>query len=270
MYAGGAGAAAGQFAAPHGLAYDRAVAVYVADTGNDRIQKFSSSGNLLGMIDGSAAGEGKFAAPTGVTVTSTGSIVVAAGARLVALDAVGRFDHELTAPEIASPGWIDVAVDGDDTVFALDAASGRVAVFRPDGSGATFGGTGSGDGQLLNPTGLAVRSGTIAVADAGNARIAVFDAAGAFLEAISVAEWVGAEVPEADVAIDESGTIWASSPATNAVLIYRPDGTFARTISSPGAELLDRPSGLALRPGGWLFVANAGGNRISLLGFINP
>jgi DNA-binding beta-propeller fold protein YncE len=244
--------------------------VYVADTGNDRIQKFSSSGNLLGTIDGSAAGEGQFAAPTGVAVTSTGSVVIAAGARLVVLDEAGHFDRELIAPEIASPGWVDVAVDGDDTVFALDAVSGRIAVFRPDGSSSTFGGTGSGDGQLLNPTGLAVRNATIAVADAGSARIAVFDAAGAFLEAIPVAEWVGAEVLEADVAIDESGTIWASSPATNAVLIYRPDGTFSRTISSVGAELLDRPSGLALRPGGWLFVANAGGNRVSLLGFINP
>jgi hypothetical protein len=72
------------------------------------------------------------------------------------------------------------------------------------------------------------------------------------------------------VALDESGTIWASSPATNAVLVYRPDGSFARPLSSPGAELLDRPSGLALRPGGWLFVAGAGGNRVSLLGLIQP
>jgi DNA-binding beta-propeller fold protein YncE len=108
------------------------------------------------------------------------------------------------------------------------------------------------------------------VADTGRARIAVFDAAGTFLRAIPVPEWTGVDVPEADVALDENGTVWATSPATNAVLVYRPDGTFARAIASPGAELLDRPSGLALRPGGWLFVANASGNRVSLLSFINP
>jgi len=269
MYVGGSGSAAGQFARPRGLAYDRAGIVYVADTGNDRIQTFSSSGNLLATFDGAAAGEGQFAAPTGVAVTSTGSVVVAAGARLLVLAPAGAFERELTTTDLASPDWIDVAVDLDDSVYALDAASGRIAVFRTDGTGATFGDA-VADGPLSGPTGLAVRNGTVAVADPGNARIAVFDAAGALIRAIPVAEWLGVEVPEADVAIDDGGTIWASSPATNAVLIYRPDGTFARTISSPGAELLDRPSGLARRPGGWLFVANAGGNRVSLLGVINP
>jgi hypothetical protein len=270
MYAGGPGAAPGQFAGPRGLAYDRAGAVYVADPGNDRIQKFSSSGNLLAVFDGSAAGDAGFTAPTGVAVTSTGSIVVASGARLVTLDDAGTIFGELAATGFEAPDWVDVAVDIDDTIYALDAASGRIAVFRPDGTTTIIDGGGTADGPLVDPTGLAVRNGRIAVADAGNARIVVFDTAGAFVATIPVAEWLGVDVPEADVALDESGTIWASSPATNAVLVYRPDGSFARPLSSPGAELLDRPSGLALRPGGWLFVAGAGGNRVSLLGLIQP
>jgi hypothetical protein len=36
-------------------------------------------------------------------------------------------------------------------------------------------------------------------------------------------------------------------PGDQRGLVYRPDSTFARPITSPGAELLDRPSGLALR-----------------------
>lgn len=269
MYTGGAGAAPGQFAAPRGVAYDRTGSLYVADTGNDRIQAFSSSGNLLRVFDGAAARGGEFAAPTGVAVTSTGSMVVAAGTRLVVLDAAGVFERELAAPDITAPAWVDVAIDGDDSVYALDAESGRVAAFRSDGTIATFGDT-PGDGPLANPTGLAVRNGSIAVADPGRGRIALFDAAGAFLRAIPVPEWSGVDVPESDVALDEGGTVWASSPATNAVLVYRPDGTFAGAIPSPGTELLDRPSGIALRPGGWLFAANAGGNRVSLLGTIYP
>jgi len=274
MYAAGPGSAPGQFAAPRGIALDRAGLVYVADTGNDRIQAFSSDGNLLGTFDGGEAGAGRFDGPTGVAITSSGSIVVAAGSRLVVLDASGRFDRELTVPDLPSPAWVDVAVDRDETVYALDAAGGRVVRFAPDGSVTTFGGPGVGDGQLQGPSGLAVRNGTVVVADTGNARIELFDTAGTFLEAIPVAEWVdpapdAADIAGADVAIDDGDTIWASSPATNSVIAYRPDGTLAGTLAVDGAGL-DRPSGLALRPGGSLFVVNTGGHRVSQLGSIYP
>ena len=134
----------------------------------------------------------------------------------------------------------------------------------------SFGSPGADDGQLQDPSGLAVRNETVVVADSGNARIQLFDVEGTFLEAMPVSEWEGLAAPQADVAIDDGGTVWASSPATNAVIVYRSDGTVARAIAPEGDEQLDRPSGLALRPGGFLFVANAAGNRVSLLGSINP
>jgi DNA-binding beta-propeller fold protein YncE len=122
---------------------------------------------------------------------------------------------------------------------------------------------------LQAPSGLAVVDGTIAVADAGNARIELFDADGTFLEAIPVAQWAELAAPEADVAMDAGGTIWASSPATNEILVFRPDGSLAGNLVGDG-DGLDRPLGLALWPGGLLFVASSGGNRISLLTAINP
>ena len=270
MYVGGTGAGAGQFAAPGGLALDRSGAVYVADTGNHRIQKFSSSGNLIASFDLSAIGETGLDGPTGVAVTSTGSIVVAAGDRLVVLDPAGQFDRELTVADLPSPHWIDVAIDRNDAIYADDAVNGRVVKFGLDGSSLAFGSPGSADGQLLNPGGLAAGNGTVAVADIGNGRIELFDATGNFLRTMPVADWAGVPSPEADVAIDDVGAVWASSPATNLVLVYLPDGTFARPLAPSGDGPLDRPAGLALRPGGYLFVANAGGNRVSLLGSIGP
>ncbi|WP_458434119.1 6-bladed beta-propeller, partial [Pseudomonas aeruginosa] len=45
---GGAGATAGKFNSPAGIAIDRATGnIYVADSGNSRIQKFNSSGTYL-------------------------------------------------------------------------------------------------------------------------------------------------------------------------------------------------------------------------------
>ena len=230
MYVGGSGSAPGLFEAPRGLALDRAWAIYVADTGNDRVQKFSSSGNLLDSYDGSGSGAGRSDGPTGVAVMSNGSIVVAAGSRLLVSDSTGRFERELMAHDLPAPRWVDVAIDRDDSVYALDAANGRVVRFAPDGAIVPFGSAGAGDGQLQDPTGLAVLDGTVVVADAGNARIQLFDAEGNDLGVIPVAEWEGLAAPEADVAIDDAGTVWASSPATNAILVYRPDNTLAGTL----------------------------------------
>ncbi len=270
MYVGGPGTEPGLFDGPSGLAVDRSGTIYVADTGNDRIQLFSSSGNLLGTLDGSAAGLGQFRGPTGVAVDPNGFIHVAANDRLLVFDSAGGFDRELSVPGLPSPRWADVAIDRDGTVYALDAADGLVARFAADGSITTFGSLGSGDGQLQDPSGLAVRDGTLAVADPGNGRIALFDDQGEFIENLPVAEWAATEAPGADLAIGDDGTIWASSPATNSIVVYRPDGTLAGSLVPGDADMLDGPTGLALRPGGALFVANAGGNRITLLTQTRP
>jgi sugar lactone lactonase YvrE len=269
MYTGGFGTAAGQFTFPRGLAVDRAAAVYVADTGNDRIQKFSSDGNLLGTFGGVDTGV-DVSGPTGVAITSGGSIVIAAGGRLVVLDSSGQLERELTAPQVASPTWVDVAVDRDDTVYALDAANGLVARFAGDGSVAVFGGSGADDGQLANPTGIDARDGQVVVADPGNARIVRFDGQGGFVSTAPVPEWQGVAVSEADVAVAGDGTVWASSPTTNSIIVYRADDTLAGVLTPGDPQPLDRPSGIAWLTGGRLFVANAGGNRISLLTSINP
>ena len=108
------------------------------------------------------------------------------------------------------------------------------------------------------------------MADAGNARIVEFDTNGAFQGSRPVQDWEGGTGDLADVAINDSGTIWASSPATNSIAVYAPDGTIAGSLTRGAADELDQPSGLALQPGGALFVSNLGSNRITLLTQPNP
>jgi hypothetical protein len=51
--------------------------VYVADSGNDRIQKFNSEGNCITSWGSCGTGEGEFNDPNGIAVDSSGNVFVA-------------------------------------------------------------------------------------------------------------------------------------------------------------------------------------------------
>ena len=60
---GGGSGADGQFNNPTGVAADGAGNVYIADTWNDRVEKFDPSGRFLAKWGGTGNGDGQFQAP---------------------------------------------------------------------------------------------------------------------------------------------------------------------------------------------------------------
>jgi DNA-binding beta-propeller fold protein YncE len=71
------GAAPGQFLGPWGVALDAQGNVYVADYGNDRIQKLSSSGQPLAQWGTKGAALGQFFRPEGIALDAQGNLYVA-------------------------------------------------------------------------------------------------------------------------------------------------------------------------------------------------
>jgi DNA-binding beta-propeller fold protein YncE len=67
----------GQFYLPFGIATDKAGNVFVADTFNNRIQKFSPRGVFLGQWGKTGSGKGRFRAPQDLAVDSKGRVYVA-------------------------------------------------------------------------------------------------------------------------------------------------------------------------------------------------
>jgi len=272
MYTGGRGGGDGQFDKPSGIAYARDGTVLVADTGNDRIERFSSDGNLVGTIGDAGSGRERLSRPTGVAVDARGHVYVAdsAGGRLVEFDEHGalagaRLDRDAGLVEPA-----DVATDDRDRVFLLDGGAGKVVRLQSDGTVTSWGGVGAEDGFLRDPTGLAVYGDHVVVADAGNARVVVFSTDGTFERSWPVPEWKDLNGGRPDVTADRNGTIWLSSPATNSMLVQHSDGSEVGKLEPRDADKLDGPAGLALAPGGAMFVVNRAGDRISLLTQINP
>src|SRR5437667_171515 len=90
---GSAGAGNGQFNYPSGVATDGSGNVYVADTYNNRIQKFDRNGTFLTTWGSAGAGNGQFDFPYGVATDGSGNVYVAdtGNNRIQKFDANGTF-----------------------------------------------------------------------------------------------------------------------------------------------------------------------------------
>ncbi len=74
---GSQGLGNGQFNTPYGIATDRHENVYVADTGNNRIQKFDNQGNFITKWGSQGSGNGQFNVPYGIAVDNYCNVFVA-------------------------------------------------------------------------------------------------------------------------------------------------------------------------------------------------
>ena len=73
---GGFGTGNGQFIGQLGVAVDPSGNVYVADSGNNRIQKFSGTGTYLAQWGNAGSGNGQFDGPEAIAVSPAGDVYV--------------------------------------------------------------------------------------------------------------------------------------------------------------------------------------------------
>src|SRR5215831_6638944 len=70
------GAGNGQFYGPYDVAVDAGGNVYVVDSGNERIQKFTSTGTYITKWGTEGSGDGEFFQPSGIAVDASGYVYV--------------------------------------------------------------------------------------------------------------------------------------------------------------------------------------------------
>ena len=130
----------GQFNRPAGVAVDTGEHVYVADTLNHRVQKFTAAGRFVTQWGAHGSAEGQLDHPWGIDVDSQRGYVYVSDWRN---DRIQRFD--LDGHFLASfgrrgdgPGEFDrpagVAVDREGNVAVADWGNDRVQVLAPDGT----------------------------------------------------------------------------------------------------------------------------------------
>lgn len=269
-FEGGHGTGRGQFDSPRGIAIDSAGNIFVADTNNGRIEKFSPSGVFIISIGTKGKGRGQFGEPNGLAIDRAGNIYVAEASnhRVQKLAADGRSIDEW-APGLYGPRRI--AIGPDDSIYVVDQGRTRIVKLSPDGRVlTTWGSGGNGDGQFADHTSVAVDpvSNKIYVADPINRRIQVFDSDGNFLTKWFVPEW-GQPTGFEDLAIDsQRGRLYASSANINAILVFDLQGNMIGTLTAKPPDKLNSPSALALAKDK-LFVLNSGSAQVSMIDLQN-
>ena len=268
-FEGGHGKGRGQFDSPRGIAIDAAGNIFVADTGNGRIEKFLPNGTFLRTIGVKGTGYGQLGEPNGIAIDQVGDIYAADASKhcIEKLAPDGTSIAEWKGPPPGFYGPRRIAIGPDDSIYVVDQGRTRIVKFSLDGQLlASWGSGGSGDGQFNDPTSIAVDSkmNTVYVADPRNKRIQLFDSNGRFLADWLIPEW-GRPYGFEDVAIDSQGSrLYASSANMNTILVFDLQGNRLGSLTPPPPDKLEGPSAIAVAEDK-LFVLNTDSARISVI-----
>ena len=269
---GTVGSGDGQFIFPFGVGVDGAGDVYVADSSNDRIQKFTSTGAFVTKWGSNGSADGQFNNPRGVAVDAAGDVYVAdtgnnriqkftsTGTFVTTWGSFGTNNGEFHFP--FGPG-----VDAAGNVYVADQANRRIQKFTSTGTFITTWGTfGTLDGQFNAPTGIAVDAGgSVYVSDAVNQRVQKFTDTGAF-----VTKWGsngnadGQFVSPIGVGVDGAGDMYVADLVNNRIQKFTPTGTFLTKWGSFGSAdgQFSFPQGVAVDGDGDVYVADTGNSRV--------
>ncbi len=143
---GGEGSGNGQFDDPKGIAIDSEDNIYVTDTGNNCIQKFTSEGKFITKWGSEGAGDGEFNNPEDVAIDREGNVYVAdrKNYRIQKFTSEGEFitkwGSEGTGDgEFCYPRCVDTDSEGNvyvaDTLIGIEGylVSSRIQKFTSEG-----------------------------------------------------------------------------------------------------------------------------------------
>jgi DNA-binding beta-propeller fold protein YncE len=246
--------------------------VYVADSGNNRIERFNLEGGEAIEWGSRGSGPGQFSYPRGVAANEREVLVADDdNHRIEKFDPNGVFQTSVGS-QGTGPGQFGfpygVTLDAAADAYVADDINHRIVKLNPNLSFAgAWGGFGSKAGQLGFPRALASEpGGETFVADTANDRVEVFDPAGNFLRMFGISARGPAQMTgPRGLAIDPSGRLLVSDTVGGRIETFAGGGeAYAGAWSLAGGfrARFSRPSGIGIDLRGSVFVADEGNERL--------
>jgi tripartite motif-containing protein 71 len=246
--------------------------VYVADSGNDRIERFNLEGGEPLAWGTYGSGPGQFSYPRGVAANENEVIVSDDdNHRIEKFSPEGAFEAQAGSAG-DGPGEFGfpygVALDSAGDVYVADDSNDRVVKLSPQLTFAgAWGGLGAKPGELDFPRALASDpAGDTYVADTANERIEVFDPVGDYLRTLGApARGPGGLTAPRGLAVDPSDRLLVSDTVDQRIEAFAPgsDAYLTQwTLAGGHASGFSSPSGIGIDPRGSVYVADTGNARL--------
>ncbi|RIK45367.1 MAG: hypothetical protein DCC58_06625 [Chloroflexi bacterium] len=274
MLFGGVGDTLGRFNQPMALVQATiADTVWIADTGNSRVQRLSLSGVAYETLRDNR--RGRYFFPGGIVYSPALPYLLVADTGLSRIQGVapnGSFWTDWgagTTVPVGEPVLLfpaDVTANSTGALWVADTFNNRIIEYSQWGEYVRHWGTaGTGPGQFDGPLSVAADgAGNIYVADSGNHRIQMFDSQGNFITA-----WgghgtlLGAFDRPTGVAVS-GNDVYVVDQGNHRVQRFDQQGNFAGTWgefgSGPGQ--FNTPADIAIAPDGNVYVADALNHRV--------
>ncbi|MFN8593713.1 MAG: 6-bladed beta-propeller, partial [Thermomicrobiales bacterium] len=201
------------------VAFDATGNIYVADTFNHRVQKFTPERAFVAAWGASDGSDGALNTPIHVSVAENGLVYVVDSeqAHIQVFDSDGSYvrtigERGVGEGQLYFPLGGATALAADGTIWVADTSNHRLQAFAPDGTIlAAYGGYGVSDGRFSSPNDIVIdEEGRLLVGDVGSSgvRVQAFSPAGEFLGSWSDA--VGLSGGYTRLALDKQGNLYVS------------------------------------------------------------
>jgi DNA-binding beta-propeller fold protein YncE len=245
--------------------------VYVADSQNHRIQKFTAAGEFIIQWGSFGTGEGEFDWPLGIMTDPNNFVYVTEknnhrvqkfnldGTFVTQWGTYGSEDGNFNSPN-------GIAADGSGSVYVADLKNDRIQKFSDTGVFAARWGRGFSDGEFNSPEGIAADTdGFIYVADTENHRIQKFDPNGEF-----VGKWGAKGTGDGEfmrpnpITVGYDGFLYVADTGNDRIQKFDKNGEFILKWGGfgTGEGNFNLPYGIAADEAGFIYIADMGNHRI--------
>jgi len=270
----------GQFDQPIGIAIDDKGFVYISDSANNRIQKFSEFGELYSKWESAGSEETKLQTP--MHIASDGKNIYVAEydsdrvqkfsqeeKSLMKFGTGGSKDGALDAPS-------SVAVDKDGNVYVIGSHDSSVKKYSPEGEFLIqIGSPCKGEkGKFNYPADLVIgNDGNVYVTDPYNNRVQIFSPEGQFIRKWGDTPQFGDKAAKGSfnvatgIDIDSEGRVYVADSHNHRIQIFDPEGNFLMSFGKQGKGEgeFESPTDVATDKKGNIYVVDWGNDRVQKL-----